>query len=529
MFREARKIDELGQVQLVSVDELEKKLKHTVSVKKKMFLCPDCCEYVAFVYCKKKNSYFMHEKSDGTRKCEIYVKRVNSSQTYTPYERAGLPLYLLKIDGSFCISIGFYPISKQTIDAAVVNKLFLTICTGKGMKITTKYINEESFSSDTTSFVQIDKVSNKYQLEFSGKKPPTEILKKWAGEIEGIESKGSFFKYNEYGGMKVRRSETITVGSNYYFVCKYDPAEFIDGVVSYKVGEINLINDIWEKSTFSVYVIGFTVITQRNRSFCLDHYGVLLAYDTPDLIPLWPPCNRKEQLYIYEYNQTARFLLKTSQQSEKNLFIYPEKPAMIENLDEKRAIASLQIDEIERLVSIGRLNNIFTFAIVARESEEMIYNSEVIAEDDKFKTYTTGEYTELPYKNRIRVKSKFKCTIYVYYIDDLEYLRYVNGSIWLDNIKYGNIIKVFHGLDLVFELKFKRITKDENKELEKSLTKELPYYIGNEVLTPISFKYILPRLIDSPILYDYVKKAIKTGYINKTAMYRILRNIFQRD
>jgi len=119
----------------------------------------------------------MHEKSDGTRKCEIYVKRANSNQTYTPYERSGLPLYLLRDGNSFCIKIGFYPISKQTIDVANVNKLFLTIFTDKGSKITTKYINEESFSSNTTSFIQIDKISNKYQLEFSNEKIPPEIEK----------------------------------------------------------------------------------------------------------------------------------------------------------------------------------------------------------------------------------------------------------------------------------------------------------------------------------------------------------------
>lgn len=96
MFREARNINEVGKARLVTVDELERKFRHSISVKQKMFVCPDCCEYVAFVYCKNKNSYFMHEKSDGTRKCEIYIKRTSSNLTYSPYERAGLPLYLIK-------------------------------------------------------------------------------------------------------------------------------------------------------------------------------------------------------------------------------------------------------------------------------------------------------------------------------------------------------------------------------------------------------------------------------------------------
>ena len=223
-----------------------------------MFVCPDCGEYVGFVYGRNKSSYFMHEKSDGTRKCEIYVKRINSNQTYTPYERAGLPLYLLRIGRSFCINIGFYPISKQALVSAAANKLSLTICTDKGHRIVTKYINEESFSSDDTSFVQIDKVSSKYLIEFSNKKLPPDIAKKWVGEVEGLGSKGALFKYNEFGGTRIRKSETITVGTDYYLVCKYDPTKFVDGLLCKKVGEINLEKDNLKRLTFDVFVVRFT-------------------------------------------------------------------------------------------------------------------------------------------------------------------------------------------------------------------------------------------------------------------------------
>lgn len=400
----------------------------------------------------------------------------------------------------------------------------LTVYTNNDYKITTKYINEESFSSDTTAFIQIDKISREYRLKFSDEKLPVEINEKWSNEIEGIGKEGAFFKFNENGGIKVRKSEKITVGLDYYLLCKYDPTKFVDGAVCDKVGEIYLTQDNWTKSAFGVYRIRFTVITQRNTSFCLDQ-GVLLVYDSPKLNPIWPPCNKKEQLYIYENKQTAKFLFKASGQAEKSVIVHPDKRAIIKDLDENRAIAFIPVDDIERPISIGRPNAPFAFAVTVRHSEEMVFSSKVIAEDAKFNTYSAGECAKLPHNNKIRIKTEFKGTIYVYYNDALEDVRYVNDSVWLYDIKYGKIIKVFHGLDLVFELKFKRASKTEHKSDDESLFKELMSYVGDDIPTPVSFKYILTRLKDHPMISEYIRKTIKTGYVNKMAMHRILKYI----
>lgn len=528
MFREAWKIIGDGKATLVSVEELEKTKKYSISVKERMFVCPDCGEYVGFVYSINKSSYFMHEKSDGTRKCEIYVKRISSNQTYTPYERAGLPLYLLKIGSNFCINIGFYPVSRQALEAAAAKKLGLTILTDKGYRIATKYINEESFSSYTTSFVQVDKEGSKYHLYFSDKKLPPEIAKKWAGDIQGIEFfRGAFFKYNEYGGIRVRKSEAIIVGTDYYLVCQFNPTKFVDNMLCRKVGEIHLLKDNLIKITFDVYVVRFTEITERNLRFCLDYYNILLLNKTPELNPLWPPCNKREQTHVYECKQNAKFLLKTSGQEERKVFVYPEKQAIIKVLDKNKAIACIPVDEIERPVSIERAERIFAFTVVAKDREEMRFNSEVIAEDDKSNSFSAGEYTKLPHNNRIRIKTRFKGTVYVFHNDVLKYLRSIDGSVWLDDVKHGTVIKVFHGLDPVFELKFRRLVKTRHKEEEEKLVKELMYRTGNDVSTPVSFKYILPRLISSPKLYEHVNKAIKKGYVNKTVMHRILRSFYR--
>jgi len=250
-------------------------------------------------------------------------------------------------------------------------------------------------------------------------------------------------------------------------------------------------------------------------------------YDSPELNPLWPPCNKREQTYVYEYKQDAAFFFKTSGQEDRKIFVYPEKQAMINVLDKNRAITFIPVDEIERPVSIERAERIFAFTVVARDREKLVFNSEVIVEDDRFNSFFSGEYTKLPHNNRIRVKTGFKGTIYVFYNDDLEYLKSIDDSVWLDNIRYGTVIKIFHGLDPVFTLKFTKPIKTMHMEEEEKLIKELMSYTGNDVLTPISFKYILLQLIDSPKLSEYVKKAIKLGYVNKTAMHRILRNICQ--
>ncbi len=528
MFREARKVDRSGKALLVKVDDLEKRIKYSISINKKMFACPDCGEFVGFVYGRNKSSYFVHKKSDGTRKCEIYVKRINSNQTYTPYQRAGLPLYLLRTEKSYCISIGFYPISKQALDTAIDNKISLTVCTDRGSKIITKYINEESFSSDTTSFIQIDKLSNKYQLRFSINEIPPDIAKKWVGEIEGIENNGCFFKYNEYGGIKVRKSESIIAGVNYYLACRYDPTKLIENIVCEKVGEMSLETDSFRDLTFYIYKVRFTDITDQNSLFCQEKYNVLLVYNSPELNPLWPPCNKREQTYIYEHKQDAGFLLKMSEQIERKVFIYSEKQAVINVLDKNRAITFIPVDETERPVSIERVGSIFAFTVVSGKREKNVLNSEVIAEDEKFNVFSYGENAKLPYNNRIRLKTGFRGSIYVFYNGDLKHIKVADGIVWLDNIRYGILIEVFHGLDSVFILEFKRPKKSRHIIEEAFLHKELAAFIRkNYVSTPASFKYILPRVVDNPMLSEYVKKVLKSGYIDKMVMHKITRYIRQ--
>jgi hypothetical protein len=527
MFREAIQINDPGKAQLVTAIEMEGKYRRSISAKRKMFVCPDCCEYVAFVYCRHKNSYFKHEKSDGTRKCDIYIKRINSNSNnkISPYEKAGLPLYLLKYVNSYCINIGFYPISKKAMEIAVADKLSLSIYTEDGFNITTKFINEESFLSDTISFVQIDRISRKYRIKFNKENLPDEIAEKWAVEIEGIDDRGAFFKYNEYGGMKIRESEAITMGVDYYLVSKYAPA--IDGAVFKKIGEINLVKNSWNKSVFGVYIIKFTEINQQNERYCLKNFGLFLVNDSPRLNPIWPPCNKNEQLYVYRGEKLASFFFNVCNKAERKLFLYPEKSVTIEHLDENKSIALIPVDNTERTVSVGRANNVFYFSVVVRESSKTGFDFKVSAEDGKSKIYESGEHVELPYNNRIRIITGFKVTIHVYYYDNLEYKRCVNDSVWIDNIRYGSVIKVFHGLDPVFELKFKRANKTGVKGYDDNFIRELISYRGNQILTPVSFKYILPRLIHKPVLYEYVKKAIKTGYINKTAMQKILKIVYR--
>lgn len=520
MFREARDVSNVGKVKLVTVDEMDKKFRHSISVKQKIFICPDCCEYVGFVYCTGKRSYFMHEKSEGTRKCELYIQKISNNQTYSPYERAGLPLYLIRREDNFSLNIGFYPINKQTLEMATANNLSLAVYTNNDYKITTKYVNEESFSSEATSFLQIDRISKEYRLKFSDEKLPAEINEKWNNEIEGLGSDGAFFKFNENGGMKIRKSEEITLKSDYYLICKYDPTRFVDEVLCDKIGEIQFSPDYWIKSVFGVYKIRFVAITKRNSCFCLER-GVLLVPDSPKLNPLWPPCNKKEQLFIYENKQTARFLLKTSEQTEKHVNVHPNKQAYIKDLDKCIAIVSIQIGDDERLISVGRQNAPFAFAVTAKHQEYNAFSSQVIAEDTRGNTYAAGEHAKLAYNNQIKITTNFKGAIYIYDNDTLESIIHVKDSKWLDGIRYGKTIKVFHGLDLVFELKFRRVIKSEWKSDDESLFKELTLYVRNDMPTPVCFRYMLFKLIDYPMVSDYIRKAIKTGSVNKIAMRKV--------
>lgn len=279
----------------------------------------------------------------------------------SPYERAGLPLYLLRRGDYFSLNIGFYPIEQQAlIDASVVGLSF-SLFTQDHTQLATKYISEESFSNQTTIFLQLTNRSQEYLLQFSHQPLPREIDEKWNNPIEGLEDTGTFFQFHEQGGLKIKKGGSIEVNVDYYLLSQDDPRESLDDSLVEKAGEIDFTTDYWTKDVLNVYRIKINSITERNKNFCFER-KVLLVTESPKFDPLWPPCHKQDQFYIYDHKdhkQTALFLLKTPEAAgiEHSVFTYPRRSIESKKLTLDKSVFAMPLDNEETLITLD--SNVF--------------------------------------------------------------------------------------------------------------------------------------------------------------------------
>ncbi len=517
----------------VTATEISKKFKSNIQAKQKMFICPDCCEYVGFVYSTAKSSYFRHENSDGTRICEIYHHK-NGNQPFSPYERAGLPLYLLRREECFSLNIGFYPIKQQALKDASIAGLSFSLFTHDHIQLATKYINEESFSSKVTVFLQLANRSKEYRLQFSLKHLPHEINEKWNNPIEGIEDIGAFFQFHEQGGLKIKKGGLIAINVDYYLLSQYDPRGSLDDSMVEKAGEIDFTTDYWTKIVFNVYRIKISSITERNKNFCFDRKALLVT-GSPKFNPLWPPCHKQDQFYIYDYKdhkhyrQTALFLLNTPEATgtEHRVLTYPHRSIEIKQLTSNKSVFVVPLDNEETLITLDRPTAPFICGIKVKPKKEKEFDFRILVEDKYGHKFSPSSYLTLNSPSELKISANFIGLIQICDGFIIRRSFSLKERINLDQTKWRETIKIFHGLDLVAILEFKKHTSKYHslpKTHEAYLIKELVAYSSSGsgmVPVPIWLKYTLPKLQIYPLLNGYIRRIINEGFINLKAKYKL--------
>lgn len=157
-------------------------------------------------------------------------------------------------------------------------------------------INTSNFISDGATRIPIDfipKDNCRFKIEVS---PAGTFGKKWSDYAEGFSSAGAIFLYDESGGKKVHRDDSIVPGRQYYIVapqfsCLYNEVKVeVIGTLklrhsSYQV--YSMITDVSLKNEQR-----FTMISDYFRS----RFGVGLLETAPEIIPLWPPVVEQDVL-----------------------------------------------------------------------------------------------------------------------------------------------------------------------------------------------------------------------------------------
>lgn len=322
--------------------------------KSSRFYCPECGLQVYWVSKggNQPNKFKHPPRTETSPECD---KRVDGRSDLYLYERVGLPVYLSHISGnSFQLAISFPAVGSKMLANGAAQNARITI-RGNGVNRTVP-INANNFYPDRATLVPVNFLpsdNSVFKIEVS---PGGAYSRKWSNYAEGFTSTGAIFTYDESGGKKVHRDDSISPGRQYYVVARQFSCPFNE--IQYSaVGTLKLQN-----SNYQVYCITVNVSLQNERrysqisDFFRYRFGVGLLETAPEIIPLWPPVieqdvlipakdsrifcsvmsgNDDPSVYSYVGNQVLNIPVQRDRNGEKHIFVRAGATDTVLSVDRK--------------------------------------------------------------------------------------------------------------------------------------------------------------------------------------------------
>jgi hypothetical protein len=286
------------------------------------FYCPECNEIVFF---RAKggnhpNQFYHQEKTDRTPECD---KRVDGRSNLTISQRVGLPLFITQISiGNFQLNIGFPALGSKTLEIAA--KFDCKVKISSYQQHRTIKVDQSNFLSDNTTLIPVNFIplyGKNYSISIEGRTQVFDLQRKWSDYADGFESNGAIFSYNETGGKKVHRGDSISTNRYYYAVVKNDFL-YHSNISQTAIGKI-IIN----KTAFKIIKFKIDVSVDNRREFTLissymkSNFGVWLLECSPELIPVWPPVVQQDYM-IPVKNDSNVICVISSGNAYPNVFSY---------------------------------------------------------------------------------------------------------------------------------------------------------------------------------------------------------------
>lgn len=336
----------------VSADDFDG--QHYIPRKLKRFFCPECGLQVYWVSKggNQPNKFKHPPRTETSPECD---KRVDGRSDLYLYERVGLPVFLSHpSENSFQLAISFPAVgSKMLANGAAQNAR--VIIRGHGTSRTV-LINTNNFYPDRATLVPVNFLppdNGVFRIEVS---PGSAYSRKWSNYAEGFTSTGAIFTYDESGGKKVHRDDSISPGRQYYVVARQFSCPFNE--INYNaVGTLKLQN-----CNYQVYSMTVNVSLQNERrysqisDFFRYRFGVGLLETAPEIIPLWPPVieqdvlipakdsriycaiksgNDDPSVYSYIGNQVLNVPVQRDRNGEKHIFVKAGATDTVLSVDRK--------------------------------------------------------------------------------------------------------------------------------------------------------------------------------------------------
>lgn len=466
--------------------------------------CPFCGEQVDWVNGQIQDKHFRHHHGSYRHDCENYCTSISANLYMQPYEREGLPLYLINEFGTYFLALGLYGLEEITIQEAEEMGLEMEIDLDSDSKIIRK-ITLKQFVPNRLEFVRLSGVKEQYHISFNQRDLPSEIKKKWFLDINGIGINGAIFHAGENGGKKVSSAVGVKVNEEYLLFTrdKIDSKHFFS--ISFEL--LQELDFGW-RTHYRIYKLSIKEINKETIDFC-NRLDMNLTYSQPEIIPLWPPCTKFEQELIYASDCAKYFILNTDDSHSKGAFSHKlQSKLQSEKIDDRKSIITTHIKS-DDFVSIASLNRPFIFSIIRRTLRNIQSHPEIRIEqiEKKIKIETETKLFVNYFKNDLLIKSIV--------------LKSEHNEIIA---KSNEMVDIVYGTDIVW---FVRETKnmvdmDAIEKLDQELLQRIRMCRGEMVKQPDSFKWQILKIKKYKASYRELSMQLKSNRISEK-LIRLLR------
>lgn len=288
------------------------------------FFCPECGEVVYFRTKggKHPNQFYHQDKTDRTPECD---KRVDGRSELTLSQRVGLPIYLTGIiSGHYQLNIGFPALGAEMLDKAA--KSGYTVEISSGNQYRTVKVDQTNFINDATTLIPVNFIpadGRNYIITITGERPVFGLQKKWSDYADGFDSDGAIFTYEETGGRKVHRGDSISTNRSYFAVIKNN-LPFYPEIHQTEIGILKVGRDSYRVLKIEITVsVGDKGIFSAISTYLSRHFGVWLLECQPELIPVWPPVVQQD--YQIPIMPEANILCAVSSGNiNPNVYVYSD-------------------------------------------------------------------------------------------------------------------------------------------------------------------------------------------------------------
>lgn len=277
----------------------------------------------------------------------------------------------------------------------------------------------------------------------------------------------------------------------------------------------------WE--TWILYVVSASAFNEDAARFYLDFHCRLT--DNPvSLQPVWPLF--VEGNYIVKHNQNSMYMLV-----EGNIAAVKTFPAVtVRQLNYNSSQPKLYevfCSGRQQLISVGRTQALQYTYFWKEPLDQVELRPEVSVTDLAGAEIAPGETNTLPHSKTLRFKSAFDGELIISNNSRVADKRkiFADKCIEIDRLSYGSSVQVVIGLDVIWQIDFKKqqpiVAKDETK-----IMKRITHVSGATIPTPHSLRNIMAGMNHYPQICQWMRKCIKNGTIDEQS-YRRLQEVYR--